>query len=183
MKKHFLIFALILVLAVIWGGCANKTETADITESGEITDRTDDTLKEDNNASSGTEESETVKPSCVLVIEANGKIFYANIEDNPSAEALIEKLSTGEITVEMHDYGNFEKVGPLPWDLPRSDRQITTKPGDVILYQGSQITVYYDENSWNFTKLAEIGNTSKDELLEALGEGDVTVKFRLEWGE
>ena len=111
------------------------------------------------------------------------KDLYANLEDNPSAAALTEKLNSGAITLEMHDYGNFEKVGSLPWELPRSDSQITTKPGDVILYQGNQITVYYDENSWNFTKLAEIGNTSKDELLEAFGEGDVTVKFSLEWGE
>ena len=126
---------------------------------------------------------EIIRHSCVLVIEVNGKIFYANFEDNSSAEALKEKLNSGSITVDMHDYGGFEKVGSLPWNLPRNDTQITTEPGDVILYQGNQITVYYDKNSWNFTRLARIGNTSKDELLAALGEGDVSVKFSLEWGE
>ncbi len=122
-------------------------------------------------------------PSCVLVIEANDRIFYASLEDNSSAAALKEKLNSGPITVEMHDYGGFEKVGSLPWDLPRNDSQITAKPGDVILYQGDRITVYYDENSWNFTKLASVGSTTKEELLSALGEGDVSVKFSLEWGE
>ncbi len=126
---------------------------------------------------------EIIRQTCVLVIELNGKIFYANLEDNSSAEALKEKLNSGAITVDMHDYGSFEKVGALPWELPRNDTQITTKPGDVILYQGNQITIYYDENSWSFTRLARIDSTTKEELLAALGDGDVSVKFSLEWGE
>ena len=126
---------------------------------------------------------EVIRPTCVLVIEVNGKTLYANLEDNSSAEALKEKLNPGPVTVEMHDYGNFEKVGALPWDLPRNDTQITTEPGDVILYQGDQITIYYDTNSWNFTRLARIGNTTKKELLAALGDGSASVTFSLEWGE
>ena len=117
------------------------------------------------------------------MIEVNGKTLYANFEDNSSAEALKEKLNSGAIAVDMHDYGSFEKVGPLPWDLPRNDTQITTKPGDIILYQGNQITIYYDENSWNFTRLAVIDSTTKDDLLAVLGDGDVRVKFSLEWSE
>ena len=128
-------------------------------------------------------ESEAIRQNSVLVIEANGKSFYATFEDNSSAEALKEKLKSESITVDMHDYGSFEKVGSLPWNLPRNDTQITTEPGDVILYLGNQITIYYDTNSWNFTRLARIGNATKDELLAALGNGDVSVKFSLEWGE
>ncbi|MCR4681924.1 MAG: hypothetical protein K5647_01195 [Clostridiales bacterium] len=125
----------------------------------------------------------TAEPTCVLVIEVNGKTLYANFEDNSSAEALKEKLNSGAIAVDMHDYGSFEKVGPLPWDLPRNDMQITTKPGDIILYQGNQITIYYDENSWNFTRLAVIDSTTKDDLLAVLGDRDVRVKFSLECSE
>lgn len=129
------------------------------------------------------DKASAIQPTPVLVIEAGEKRFYANLEDNSSAKALIEKLSPGKITVEMHDYGNFEKVGSLPWELPRNDENITAVPGDVILYQGDQITVYYDENTWSFTRLAGIGSTSKDELLAALGDGDVSVSFYLEWSE
>ena len=128
-------------------------------------------------------EFEAVKPAPVLVIEANGEKFYATLEDNSSAKALIEKLSSKSITVDMNDYGNYEKVGTLPFELPRNDRQITTEPGDVILYEGNQITLYYDENTWNFTKLAKIGNVTKEKLFSALGDGDVSVKFYLEWSE
>ena len=83
----------------------------------------------------------------------------------------------------MHDYGHFEKVGPLPWDLPRADETITTRPGDVILYQGNQITVYYDQNTWDFTRLARIEDVTREELLSAFGEGDVKVILWIEWSE
>ena len=74
----------------------------------------------------------------------------------------------------MHDYGSFEKVGPLGGELPRNDEDITTVPGDVILYQGNQVTIYYDENRWNFTRLGHI-DIDQDELKSILGSGDVTV--------
>ena len=122
-------------------------------------------------------------PTATLVIEVNGKIYYAALEDNPSAEAFFEKLKTEPLEVDAHDYGNFEKVGDLPWTLPRSDEEITTEPGDIILYQGNQITLYYDVNTWNFTRLARIGNVTREELLEVCGEGDTTLKFWLEWSE
>ena len=97
--------------------------------------------------------------------------------------AFIEKLSADPLTLKLRDYGGFEKVGALPWDLPTNDERITTKPGDVILYQGNQITIYYDENTWSFTKLASIGNTTKEALLDVFGEGDVTIRFWIEWSE
>lgn len=144
-------------------------------EFGGIIDWTGEIVKDEN--------TKPVRNTCVLVIEVGEKLFYANLEDNSSAKALIEKLNSGPITVDMHDYGNFEKVGSLPWELPRNDESITTVPGDIILYQGNQITIYYDENSWSFTRLAKIENTSKEELLAALGDGDVSVSLYLEWSE
>ena len=122
-------------------------------------------------------------PTPMLVIRANDKVFYAYFEENESARVFAEKLSEHGITVDMHDYNNFEKVGQLPWSLPTNDESITTQPGDIILYQGSQITVYYDQNTWDFTRLAKINYVTKEELLETLGSGDVTVSFEVEWSE
>ena len=100
-------------------------------------------------------------------------------ENNSSAKAFINLLRKNDLTVEMHDYGNFEKVGSIGSNLPRNDKPITTKPGDVILYQGNQITIYYDENSWNFTKLGEVQGLGQTELKSILGDGNVSVRFSL----
>ena len=126
---------------------------------------------------------QAVQPVPELVIETNGHTFYADFADNSSADAFLEKLNEGPLEVRLHDYGDFEKVGPLPWELPRNDVSITTVPGDVILYQGDQITIYYDENTWDFTQLAKIEGVTREDLLEVFGDGDVTVTFRVEWSE
>ena len=100
--------------------------------------------------------------------------IHATLENNTSAAAFYGLLQKGELTIDMHDYGNFEKVGSLPATLPRNDKQITTEPGDIILYLGNQITFYYDTNSWNFTLLGKIDNVTKSELKKILGKGNVT---------
>ena len=121
------------------------------------------------------------EPSAVLVVEVNRQIFYAELEDNSSAKALMEKLSSEALTLNMHDYGGFEKVAELPWQLPTNDQRITAQPGDIILYQGNQLTVYYGQNTWSFTRIAHIEGAEKQMLAQQLGSGDVTVTFRLEW--
>lgn len=132
--------------------------------------------------------SQTEEPSTSSNDEVDAKYMYATInntvleiklENNSSAEAIFEKLRDGDVVVAMHDYGSFEKVGSLGFSLPRNDTNITTTPGDVILYQGNQITIYYDENTWNFTKLGHIDIT-QSELKSILGDGDVEVVFSLE---
>ena len=110
-----------------------------------------------------------------LKISVNGEKLTATLEDNSSARALTELLKQGDITVDMSDYGNFEKVGDLPQDLPRNDESITTVPGDIILYQGNKITIYYAENTWDFTKLGHIDNITGEELAKLFGEGNITV--------
>ena len=112
-------------------------------------------------------------------VTINGKIFTASLSDNSSAEAFKNLLKEKDITIDMHDYGNFEKVGSLGTTLPRNDEQITTEPGDIILYQGNQITIYYDTNSWSFTRLGKIENITQSELMSAMGTGNATVTFSL----
>ena len=91
----------------------------------------------------------------------------------------MELLQDGDITIDMHDYGGFEKVGPLGTELPTNDERITTEPGDVILYQGNQITIYYDKNTWSFTRLGKVQGMSPEEIRATLGDGDTTVTFSL----
>lgn len=99
-----------------------------------------------------------------------GKTFTATLENNASAQALKDRISKGSITVEMNDYGDMEKVGPLGFSLPRTDRQTTTRPGDIILYLGNNLVIYYDTNSWNFTRIGRVnGINTRGEMLDLLG--------------
>lgn len=127
-------------------------------------------------ASSSTQTEATVK----LKIHVNDTAFTATFEENSSAKAFAEFLTQGDLTLNMHDYGNFEKVADLPRRFPRNDTQIDTDAGDIILYQGNSITIYYDKNSWNFTRLARIDNVNKKRLQQILGKGNVKATFSVE---
>ena len=112
-----------------------------------------------------------------ITLSFNGHTYTATLADNPSAKAFAELLEDGPLTVSTRDYGSFEKVGSLGTELPRTDEQITTAPGDIILYQGNQITVYYAQNTWSFTRLGRVDDPT--DLREALGNGDVEITFQL----
>ena len=122
-------------------------------------------------------ESNSIK----LTVEG-GRTFTATLEDNSSAKALREQLAKGNITVEMNDYGDMEKVGSLGINLPRNDRQTTTGPGDIILYLGNNLVIYYDTNSWNFTRVGKVdGVSTRKEMLDLLGgTGKISVTLSLE---
>ena len=122
-------------------------------------------------------ENNTIK----LTIEG-GKTFTATLEENSSAKALREQLAKGDITVEMNDYGDMEKVGSLGISLPRNDRQTTTGPGDIILYLGNNLVIYYDTNSWNFTRMGKVnGISTRKEMLDLLGgTGKISITLSLE---
>ena len=94
-------------------------------------------------------------------------------EDNRSVDALIELASSAPLTVRMSMYGGFEQVGPLGTRLPRDDSRITTQPGDIVLYSGDQIVLFYGSNTSSYTRLGRITGKSETELAELLGSGDV----------
>ena len=123
-------------------------------------------------------ETEDGQEEHTLIITVGEQQFYATFADNSSAEEFQQLLAQGPLTIQMEDYGGFEKVGPLGTTLTRNDESITTQPGDVILYQGNQITIYYGTNTWSFTRLATIDDPT--DLQARLGEGTVSVTFSLE---
>ena len=122
-------------------------------------------------------ENNTIK----LTVEG-GKSFTATLEENSSAKALKKQLAKGSITMEMNDYGDMEKVGSLGISLPRNDRQTTTGPGDIILYLGNNLVIYYDINSWNFTRIGKVnGISTRKEMLDLLGgAGKISVTLSLD---
>ena len=117
--------------------------------------------------------------SHLLYIKIGDVTLTATLTDNSSTAALVDLLRLGDVTIDMHDYGNFEKVGELPIILPANDENISTEAGDLILYLGHRFVIYYDHNSWDFTRLGKISDVTQAELKAILGEGDVTVVLSL----
>lgn len=107
--------------------------------------------------------------SMILVID--GEEYPVEWEENESVEVLKELCP---LTVKMSMYGGFEQVGSLGESLPRNDEQITTEYGDIVLYSGNQIVVFYGSNTWAYTRLGHIDMT-QEELTDLLGNGDVEI--------
>ncbi len=124
-----------------------------------------------------TVKNESMRISIEITNDTRTYKLSATLSDNSSAEAFYSALKEGPITVDMHDYGSFEKVGSLGRSFPRNDTEITTEPGDIILYQGNQITIYYDENTWSFTLLGKVDSVTSSELRTILGKGNVKAVF------
>ena len=134
----------------------------------------------DNDNSEITETAETTMPQTIN-ISVSGKTLQVKIEDNCATRALVEALREGAISYEAHDYGGFEKVGALGRSLPTCDSRITTQAGDVILYSGNQIVLFYGSNSWSYTRLGRLQYESLAELKSFLnaGSGSITVTLSL----
>ena len=110
-------------------------------------------------------------------VSVGGTIFSAAFADNPGAQALRELLADGPMTLSLSDYGGFEKVGPLSQSLPTSNSQTTTQSGDIMLYQGNQIVMFYGSSSWSYTRLGKIDDLTG--WAEALGSGSISVILSL----
>lgn len=122
-------------------------------------------------------QEETEMKQDTFYLTVGEETFAAAFADNVGAQGLKELLAQGPVTIRLRDYGGFEKVGALGQSLPASNRQITTQAGDIVLYQGDQIVLFYGSNSWSYTRLGQISDLSGWE--EALGPGDVSVTLSL----
>lgn len=162
---------LYLLLAVLGlSGCGNGSSPADSAPppSQSVTSEQESSQSQDNSSS---------QEEPMLKITVGDQELLATFADNSSAEEFRDLLAQGSVTISMDDYGGFEKVGSLGTTLTRNDTRIATQPGDVILYQGNQITIYYGTNTWNFTRLAKINDST--DLQAKLGTGTVQVTFSL----
>ena len=123
-----------------------------------------------------------IKPTAVLVVEAENRKFYAHIADNECSKAFVNKLNSDPLTVELTDNGVFGNAGSLPFDISGEEGQITTKTGDIVIC-GDTIFVCYGEGTMSGSCVASIGNVTGDEIISTLGEGGAAVSFYLEWSE
>lgn len=112
-------------------------------------------------------------------IQIGENVLTATLVENSSTEALFAMLEEGSLSIHMNDYAGMEKVGSIGKQLPTNDQHIKAKPCDLILYLGDSLVIYYEPNSWNFTRLGRIDNVNQKELKKILGRGDVTAVLTL----
>ncbi len=160
MKKKFVLVWIVLLLVTMITSCNQNTSNSSSIES---------------TITSSNEEDDMSR----LKIEINGKELYASLEDNNATEALKELLKNKPLEIKMNDYGGFEKVGSLGFSLPTTDTYIKTTVGDIMLYQGNSIVIFYDSNSWDYTRIGKIEGVNKEQLIEILGNGSVTITLSL----
>ena len=116
-----------------------------------------------------------VEESDGLKMSINNTTVAVDWEDNEAVAALKEAVKDKPLTIQMSMYGGFEQVGSLGMSLPRNDTRITTSPGDVILYSGNQMVVFYGSNTWAYTRLGHITDKTTAELTQLLSNGNVTI--------
>ena len=162
--KRVLIIALVIVLALL-----TSCSGADDTQQSQSRDPETKT--------ESVEENNEMKQ---ITMTINDETVEVTWEDNESVKALADLVSDSPLTIDTSMYGGFEQVGALGTDLPSSDINITTKPGDIMLYTGSNIVVFYGSNSWAYTRLGHIENKSADELKEILGSDNVKITLSAE---
>ena len=120
-----------------------------------------------------------IKAQSKIFLTVGDKAVTATLADNDATKALVNLLEKGPISIAMEDYGGFEKVGALPQALPTSDSHISTIPGDIMLYQGNNLVIFYGTNSWSYTPIGKIDDVTNDELRSFLGCGDISVEISL----
>ena len=101
-------------------------------------------------------------------------------EDNASVEALKALAEGAPLAIQLSMYGGFEQVGSIGQNLPRDDHRTTTSAGDIVLYSGDQIVIFYGSKTWSYTRLGHITDKSASEMAALLGNGNVTIALTVE---
>lgn len=190
MKKILFIFmAFVLVIAVTACGNKNQTDKMDSavpegsqqTENEQAGEQEKSIRVASDGAQTQTDDSgnkaETEDRNKKMNVEIGSKFFTATLEDNVATRELVKRMEKGPIPIDMDDYSGFEKVGSLGKSLPTDNQQMTTQAGDIVLYNGNQIVLFYGSNSWDYTKIGRIDDLSGWE--DALGTDSITAVFSI----
>lgn len=163
-----------LMLAICATGCGAMNRAARAEASAAQVEREQAQTGESGMPNTNETELEAAMKMNVRIGERS---FAATLEDNDAVRELIEMMREAPVSIDMSDYSGFEKVGSLGRSLPADDRQTTTAPGDIVLYNGDNIVLFYGPNSWSYTRIGHIDDLTGWE--EALGAGGITAIFSI----
>ena len=168
----------LIIMTLALSGCTShgikpaESQTAP-SQSETVAVEESTTAEEDSTKMVSTEEAsiEMTNTMQLLIGETEVPVTW---EDNASVDALRELCP---LTIQLSMYGGFEQVGSIGQSIVRDDKQTTTNYGDIVLYSGNQIVVFYGSNSWAYTKLGHI-DLSQQEMSDLLGGGDVSITLQ-----
>ena len=167
---------IMMTLSACGGKEDNPEADSSIPESENVYTEETDKIPEPGSEAKGSETVENREnEESVITMKIGESPVQVDWEDNESVEALKSLAKQGDITIQMSMYGGFEQVGSLGESLPRNDKQTTTKSGDIVLYSGNQIVIFYGSNSWAYTRLGHISDKDESQMEELLSNGDETV--------
>ena len=176
----------VCILLICFSSCGseNTAPAKDTTYQTEVTSQKNDEQTAPETAAVPTDiifgETEENPIMKTLTMKIDGKKVAVDWEENESVAALAELVKEKPLTIRMSMYGGFEQVGPLGTNLPRSDVQTTTQAGDIILYSGNQIVVFYGSNSWSYTRLGHITDKTATQMKNLLGNENVAIEISIE---
>ena len=176
----------VCILLICFSSCGseNTAPAKDTTYQTEVTSQKNDEQKAPETAAVPTDtvsdETEENTIMETLTMKIDGKKVTVDWEENESIAALMELVKDKPLTVQTSMYGGFEQVGSIGTSLPRNDAQTTTQAGDIVLYSGNQIVVFYGTNSWAYTRLGHITDKTAEQMEKLLGNGNVTIEFSFE---
>jgi len=168
-------FFIPLILALMLAGCASKT--ADTSEEAALPPESltaEESVPGEITSEEPTVEEANIEKEQPMKLSIEGVEVLVTWEENASVEAL---RALCPLTIELSMYGGFEQVGPIGQSIVREDEQLTTQYGDIVLYSGNQIVLFYGSNSWAYTKLGHM-DLSEQELRDRLGGGDVSITLQ-----
>lgn len=171
-----------ICLTVILAGCGNSVSTEEMQNEtdGELSSTVEPVgFSEQDGSAENETAGEREQEEMRMEMKIDGELVAVEWEDNESVAAIKALLRQEPVSMQMSMYGGFEQVGSFGTELPRADEQTTTQAGDIVLYSGSQMVVFYGSNSWAYTRLGRITDKSTEEMEELLGGGDVTITLTL----
>ena len=170
-NKKMFVLLLITAVTVLLTGCGQgNTDT--------LSDK--NTMQEEITGSDSVEQTVEEETEKMLQLKISDTIVQVAWEENESVEALRKLCGSEPLTIQMSMYGGFEQVGSIGTSLPRNDVQTTTSAGDIVLYSGNQMVVFYGSNSWAYTRLGHITDQDTAGMTQLLGNGDVVITVSLE---
>lgn len=184
MKRFLTVLFMMTACVFLLVGCGNsdKTSSSDYfgssdKTSSETSDSSDATASDTLSSSESSAQTNSNTEVTKMNIQIGDKHFTATLENNAAVRELIDMMRDNPITINMNDYSGFEKVGSLGKSLTTDNHQTTTSAGDIVLYNGNQIVMFYGSNSWSYTRIGRIDDLSG--WKEALGSGSITAVFSL----